>query len=76
MACERIMAAITRGSTEGQNRQHFRQAYQGLTRSVQSHGLYQIRQLSHLESRLAVSDPRKCHVNYVILDGDWEKGVL
>ena len=73
MACERIMAAITRASTKGvQSNGQGIQMPRVLLDPFNPTG-----STMHVNFRTSKvgwrSDPRRCHVNYVILDGDWEK---
>ena len=65
MACERIAAAITRTNLEGNSIKALLDPYNpvGSTRFVN------FRTSKALRWR---TDPRKCHVNWVILDSDWE----
>ena len=65
MACERIAAAITRTNLEGNSIKALFDPYNpvGSTRFVNFRTSKALRWKT---------DPRKCHVNWVILDSDWE----
>ena len=65
MACERIAAAITRTNLEGNSIKALLDPYNpvGSTRFVNFRTSKALRWKT---------DPRKCHVNWVILDSDWE----
>ena len=66
MACNRITAGITRAVPR-------RAADQGAARSLQPHRLDRARPLQHLARPTAGRPtPRRCHVNWVVLDSDWE----
>ena len=72
MACERIMAAITRGSTEGKTGNTSDKPIKVLLDPFNPTGSTKF--VNFRTSKVGwVSDPRKCHVNYVVLDGDWER---
>ncbi len=65
MACERITAAITRTNLEGNNIKALLDPFNpvGSTRFVNFRTSKSLRWKT---------DPRKCHVNWAILDSDWE----
>ena len=72
MACEKIMAAITRGSTEGKTGNTSDKPIKVLLDPFNPTGSTKF--VNFRTSKVGWrSDPRKCHVNYVVLDGDWEK---
>ena len=50
-----------------------RAAHQGPARSLQPHRLHSARPLQHLQDRpLGNRVRRRCHINWVMLDSDWE----
>ena len=65
MACERITAG-------DHPRARRRAADQGGARPLQPDRLDRARQLHHVEADRWETDPRRCHVNWVICDSDWE----
>jgi type III restriction enzyme len=66
MACERIKAAITATLAGDRPVKAILDAYNPT-------GSTALRQLHHLEGPTRwQTDPRKCHVNWVVCDSDWE----
>ena len=73
IACERIVTAIARASTEG-NRDEARGDHECKVLLDPFNPTGSTKHVNFRTSKVGWrSDPRKCHVNYVILDGDWER---
>ena len=65
MACDRITAAIVR-DTVGKS------PIKAIARPLQSNWFYQLCEVHTSKTDRWETDARRCHINWVILDSDWE----